>query len=277
MAYPRYNNYEQHVPPAQPATYYSAPSTSTLPSRELLSREPHRVLFAGLPPDITASDLRDLLLSEPLHLSPLTTSVTSLHSENGDFQGVMLVYVETAEDAERIRAQYSGQPIDGSLVLQVHHVLPSHVPLPLTNSATSASVTTARPATQQSRSIPTGPKASSGPTHANPQAQRSTAQRNSTAGKKVAAAVHAQAGSAPPGLALLKRIGKAGQEGDKRKQQGSANKQKANVKSQSAGANLLSRLNPPPGDHSKSNKKKNKNTKASNGNAKVNRAKGKAA
>lgn len=107
-----------------------------------------------------------------------------------------------------------------ALVLQVHHVLPSHVPLPLTNSATSASVTTARPATQQSRSIPTGPKASSGPTHANPQAQRSTAQRNSTAGKKVAAAVHAQAGSAPPGLALLKRIGKAGQEGDKRKQQG---------------------------------------------------------
>lgn len=55
----------------------------------------------------------------------------------------------------------------------------------------------------------------------------------------------------------------------------SANKQKANVKSQSAGADLLSRLNPSPGDHSKSSKK-NKNTKASNGNAKVNRAKGKA-
>lgn len=57
----------------------------------------------------------------------------------------------------------------------------------------------------------------------------------------------------------------------------SANKQKANIKSQSAGADLLSRLNPSPGDHSKNNKKKNKNTKASNGNAKVNRAKGKAA
>lgn len=57
----------------------------------------------------------------------------------------------------------------------------------------------------------------------------------------------------------------------------SANKQKANVKSQSAGADLLSRLNPSPGDHSKSSKQKNKNTKASNGNAKVNRAKGKAA
>lgn len=62
MAYPRYNNYEQRVPPAQPATYYSAPSTSMLPSREPLSREPHRVLFAGLPPDITANDLRVSLL-----------------------------------------------------------------------------------------------------------------------------------------------------------------------------------------------------------------------
>lgn len=58
MAYPRYNDYEQRVPPAQPAAYYSAPSTSALPSREPLSREPHRVLFAGLPPDITANDLR---------------------------------------------------------------------------------------------------------------------------------------------------------------------------------------------------------------------------
>lgn len=236
-----------------------------------MSREPHRVLFAGLPPDITASDLRDLLLSEPLHLSPLTTSVTSLHSENGDFQGVMLVYVETAEDAERIRAQYSGQPIDGSLVLQVHHVLPSHVSLPLTNS-----VAPARPANQQSKTIPTGPKASSGPTQTNQQAQRHSAQRNSMSGKKAAGAMHAQAESAPPGLALLKRIGKAGQEDDRRKQQGGANKQKANVKSHSAGADLLSRLNPSPGDHSKNNKK-NKNTKASNGSAKVNRAKGKAA
>ncbi|OWZ52313.1 hypothetical protein C349_05135 [Cryptococcus neoformans var. grubii Br795] len=272
MAYPRYNDYEQRVPPAQPAAYYSAPSTSALPSREPLSREPHRVLFAGLPPDITANDLRDLLLSEPLHLSPLTTSVTSLHSENGDFQGVMLVYVETAEDAERIRAQYSGQPIDGSLVLQVHHVLPSHVSLPLTNS-----VAPARPVNQRSKAIPTGPKASSGPTQASQQTQRHNAQRNSTSGKKAAGAVHAQTEGAPPGLALLKRIGKAGQEGDKRKQQGGANKQKANVKSQSAGADLLSRLNPSPGDHSKNNKKKNKNTKASNGNAKVNRAKGKAA
>lgn len=62
MAYPRYNNYEQGVPPVQPAAYYSTPSTSALPSREPLSREPHRVLFAGLPPDITASDLRVSLL-----------------------------------------------------------------------------------------------------------------------------------------------------------------------------------------------------------------------
>lgn len=107
--------------------------------------------------------------------------------------------------------------ICAALVLQVHHVLPSYVSLPLTNSVTPASVTTARPANQQSKSIPTGPKAGSGPTQANQQPQRSTVQRSSTAGKKAAGGVHAQAGSASPGLALLKRIGKAGQEGDKRK------------------------------------------------------------
>lgn len=102
-----------------------------------------------------------------------------------------------------------------ALVLQVHHVLPSHVSLPLTNS-----VAPARPANQQSKTIPTGPKASSGPTQTNQQAQRHSAQRNSMSGKKAAGAMHAQAESAPPGLALLKRIGKAGQEDDRRKQQG---------------------------------------------------------
>lgn len=102
-----------------------------------------------------------------------------------------------------------------ALVLQVHHVLPSHVSLPLTNS-----VAPARPVNQRSKAIPTGPKASSGPTQASQQTQRHNAQRNSTSGKKAAGAVHAQTEGAPPGLALLKRIGKAGQEGDKRKQQG---------------------------------------------------------
>ncbi|WWC72141.1 uncharacterized protein I206_106101 [Kwoniella pini CBS 10737] len=105
MAY-NYTNPYQSTSSAPPRPVNSPSNTVTSQARQ--------VLFSGLPVDITEKDLRELLLSDPLRLSPITTSVKCFSGPDGRFCGIALVYVANANDAERIRVNYSGQQIDGS-------------------------------------------------------------------------------------------------------------------------------------------------------------------
>ncbi|WWD19755.1 hypothetical protein CI109_104219 [Kwoniella shandongensis] len=223
MSYAYSNPYQR----PQPAFGLPAASTSAVRS------EARQVLFTGLPLDIGENDLRELLLADPLRLSPITTSVTCFCGPDGRFIGVALVYVASDIDAEKIRREYSAYTIS------VHHVLHSTQSLPL--------------------AAPTGPAA--GPRTAQPPTKPK--------GKSVAAAPATN--DKPLGLKLLARLNKPGQVKDKQ-QLALLEKQKANLsKNGKSGAALLSRLQGAPGTHAAKTKPKPK--QLASGAAKVGRAK----
>ncbi|KAK6909273.1 hypothetical protein I203_103290 [Kwoniella mangroviensis CBS 8507] len=242
MAYNYSNPYQStSAPPARP---FNPPSSSSA----AVTSQARQVLFSGLPVDISEKDLRELLLSDPLRLSPITTSVTCFSGPDGRFCGIALVYVANAADAEKIRTNYSGQQIDGSKSIE-GHILPANQSL----SAASTSITA--PSTSVPR--PTNP---------------AKAPKNKTNG---AATPNPKVDEKPAGLKLLARLSKPAQGKDK--QLALLEKQKANLaKSGASGAALLSRLQGSPKGHA-SAKTKGKATKLSTGNAKVGRAKAKAA
>ncbi|OCF61427.1 hypothetical protein L486_01075 [Kwoniella mangroviensis CBS 10435] len=243
MAYNYSNPYQStSAPPARP---FNPPSSSSA----AVTSQARQVLFSGLPVDISEKDLRELLLSDPLRLSPITTSVTCFSGPDGRFCGIALVYVANAADAEKIRTNYSGQQIDGTYTMSVQHILPANQSL----SAASTSITA--PSTSVPR--PTNP---------------AKAPKNKTNG---AATPNPKVDEKPAGLKLLARLSKPAQGKDK--QLALLEKQKANLaKSGASGAALLSRLQGSPKGHA-SAKTKGKATKLSTGNAKVGRAKAKAA
>ncbi|WWD03790.1 hypothetical protein V865_001846 [Kwoniella europaea PYCC6329] len=242
MAYNYSNPYQSTS--AAPPRPFNPPSSSSA----AVTSQARQVLFSGLPVDISEKDLRELLLSDPLRLSPITTSVTCFSGPDGRFCGIALVYVANAADAEKIRTNYSGQQIDGS-ELKEGHILPANQSL----SAASTSITA--PSTSVPR--PTNP---------------TKAPKNKTNG---AATPNAKVDEKPAGLKLLARLSKPAQGKDK--QLALLEKQKANLaKSGASGAALLSRLQGSPKGHA-SAKTKGKATKLSTGTAKVGRAKAKAA
>ncbi|ODN94774.1 hypothetical protein L198_04918 [Cryptococcus wingfieldii CBS 7118] len=249
MSYASYN-----APYGTSNSYYSAPAAP--------AEEPHRILFAGLPNDITATELRDLIISKPLSLPTLTTTVTSLYGEDGVFFNAALVHVNTWEEAEKIREEYNGRDIDGVYILQVHHILPSYISLPLSSNV----------------SIPSGPKAMQAPAaRSQPSARPAVQQKAPRKAGQQQQNGKAKAGQSnqPPGAALLSRI--SGKNGKPAPTPVAGKKAKAAAQNKSSGDNLLARLGSTPGQASKSKKNKNGNGKAANnGAAKVNRAKGKA-
>ncbi|WVN90858.1 uncharacterized protein L203_106101 [Cryptococcus depauperatus CBS 7841] len=255
-----HNSHQQQRPTNRTSSYNHPFTPTPLPasSKESL-REPHRVLFAGLPNDITASDLRDLLLSD-LHLSPLTTSVTSLHDGSGEFQGVMLVYVGSSEDAEKIRAQYSGQNLDGTYVLQVHHVLPSYVSLPFQSNFQQLAVQT-----ETNGREPRGFKDQIEPRSRAPQQPKHQAQ--GLVGNRAASNSKAKGIEKAPGLALLKRI--EGGPGNGKGQINTKKQKPVSKINKSSGASLMARMGPSPAGAASKNK-----PKSSNGDTKTKRAKG---
>ncbi|ODN73311.1 hypothetical protein L202_07857 [Cryptococcus amylolentus CBS 6039] len=260
MSYASYN-----TPYGASNSYYSAPAAPAQRPRAAPAapaEEPHRVLFAGLPNDITANELRDLIISKPLSLPALTTTVTFLHGEDGAFFNAALVHVNSWEEAEKIREEYNGRDIDGVYILQVHHILPSYISLPLSSNV----------------SIPSGPKAMQAPA-ARPQppagpAVQQNAKRKAGQQQQNGKAKAGQSNQ-PPGAALLSRI--SGKNGKPAPTPVAGKKAKAAAQNKSSGDNLLARLGSAPGQAPKSKKNKNGNGKAANnGAAKVNRAKGKA-
>ncbi|WVQ74288.1 hypothetical protein IAR50_003885 [Cryptococcus sp. DSM 104548] len=258
MSYASYNsNYRQ---PPSSTGYYAAPSASHPTRSAAPAEQPHRVLFAGLPNDITASELRDLILSEPLSLPPLTTTVTNLHGEDGAFFNAALVHVNTWEEAEKIREEYTGREIDGVYILQVHHILPSYISLPLSSNI----------------SIPSGPKAMQAPAaRPQPPVQQTNVQNapRKAAGNQQNGNARGGKPNQPPGAALLNRI--SGKNGKPAPAPVAGKKAKAAAQNKNSGDSLLARLGSAPGQAPKSNKKKNAKA-ANNGAAKVNRAKGRA-
>ncbi|WVW86302.1 hypothetical protein I302_108344 [Kwoniella bestiolae CBS 10118] len=239
MAFNYSNNPYQSTSSAASRSF-NAPASSSA----AVTSQARQVLFSGLPVDISEKDLRELLLSDPLRLSPITTSVTCFSGPDGRFCGIALVYVGNAADAEKIRVNYSGQQIDGTYTMSVQHILPANQSL----TALSPSV----PSTSVPR--PTNPP---------------KAPKNKTNGAP------AKVDEKPAGLKLLARLSKPAQAKDK--QLALLEKQKANLaKSGASGSALLSRLQGSPSGHA-SAKTKGKAAKLSTGNAKVGRAKVKAA
>ncbi|WWC64734.1 uncharacterized protein I303_107345 [Kwoniella dejecticola CBS 10117] len=246
MAY-NYSNPYQSTSSA-PARIVNPPTTSA-------TSQARQVLFSGLPVDITEKDLRELLLSDPLRLSPITTSVTCFSNPDGRFCGVALVYVANAADAEKIRLNYSGQQIDGSesdndkagadlpaYTMAVQHILPANQTL--TSSAQSASA---------------------------PVIPRPTPSLKTPKAKSNGAGAAAKGDEKPAGLKLLARLSRPGQ--PKEKQLALLEKQKANLaRSGASGTALLTRLQGGATSHASPKSK----AKAATGNAKVGRAKAKA-
>ncbi|WVF72873.1 hypothetical protein IAT40_007691 [Kwoniella sp. CBS 6097] len=230
----------------------SSSASSRLQSSPAVTSPARQILFSGLPVDIKESDLRDLLTADPLRLSPVTTSVHCFCDNTGRFNGVALIYVATAADAERVRTTYSGQQIDGTYTLSVSHVLPSEQSINSAGQPVSSSVT--------SRIQPA--KAAAQP----------AARSNGSAGGKANAVVPKgpKADNKPAGLQLLARLSKPGLPKDK--QSALLERQKANLaKKGSAGNALLSRLQSSPAGHA--SKAKGKTQRLSTGTAKVGRAK----
>ncbi|WVR00070.1 hypothetical protein IAU59_007212 [Kwoniella sp. CBS 9459] len=232
-----------------PNPYQSTSSASSRPAASQASQ----ILFSGLPVDIKENDLRDLLTADPLRLSPVTTSVHCFCDNSGRFNGVALIYVATAADAERVRVTYSGQQIDGTYTLSVSHVLPSEQGINPAGQPVSSSVT--------SRIQPVKPLA---------QPARASGNVNGKA-NAVVVPKGPKADNKPAGLQLLARLSKPGQPKDK--QSALLEKQRANLASKkgSAGNALLSRLQSSPAGHAA--KTKAKTQRLSTGTAKVGRAK----
>ncbi|OCF37998.1 hypothetical protein I317_03959 [Kwoniella heveanensis CBS 569] len=227
----------------------SSSASSRVQSSAAITSQARQILFSGLPVDIKEGDLRDLLTADPLRLSPVTTSVHCFCDSTGRFNGVALIYVATAADAERVRVTYSGQQIDGTYTLSVSHVLPSEQGINPAGQPVSSSVTSriqpAKPAAQPAKANGSG---------------------------KINAAVPKgpKADNKPAGLQLLARLSKPGQTKDK--QSALLERQKANLaKKGSAGNALLSRLQSSPAGHA--SKTKGKTQRLSTGTAKVGRAK----
>ncbi|WVQ84676.1 hypothetical protein IAT38_006831 [Cryptococcus sp. DSM 104549] len=215
---------------------------------------PTKVLFSNMPKDIAAEDLRDLLISDPLRLSALTTSVTNLFRDNGEPLGVAMVCVKDPEDAERIRRAYNGETIDGQYSLAVHHVLPSSYVLPLSeNHQQAAPAPAPAPAAQPMASTSQAyaqPHAAPVPTQTRAQQiqqqQKLTQAQSRTAkgypnGNAKALPGKPQGAKTTTGLDLLKRLSKPGQE------VGKLNSPKAkNISNKpSTAASLLSRMSNP--------------------------------
>ncbi|WVR07549.1 hypothetical protein IAU60_004591 [Kwoniella sp. DSM 27419] len=211
-----------------------------------------QILFSGLPTDISERDLRELLTTDPLRLDPGSIAVNCLYGRDGLFNGIALIHVATAVDAERVRQVYSGEIIDMTYKLSVSHILPADQPLSSAQSSASsvaARITPAKPAAKPTKpvSVLNGPKAAA-----------------DKAGKPT------PNDGKPAGLKLLARMNKPGQPKDK--QLALLDKQKANLAKAGPGANLFSRIATPP--HAA--KSKPKTPRLSSGTAKVGRAKAKA-
>ncbi|RSH82648.1 uncharacterized protein EHS24_007641 [Apiotrichum porosum] len=186
---------------------------------------PSVLLFSGLPLDVREPDLAELLTADPTRLPAASVAVTALHNSAGKFLGTFLVEVGSDADAERVRLQYSGQVIDGSHSLAVHHVLPK----------THAHPSVAPPKSVAQRIIPKLGAPAKPAQLAMQQAQQQQQQGGRQQGRKAAAGGSSGAEAKPPGIQLLSRLGKAGKAGEKERQ-------KLLKKPSTPGDALLSRL-----------------------------------
>ncbi|GMK59276.1 hypothetical protein CspeluHIS016_0702910 [Cutaneotrichosporon spelunceum] len=187
---------------------------------------PSVLLFSGLPLDVRDVDLAELLTADPIRLAAASIAVTALYNSAGTFLGTFLVEVGSDGDAERVRRQFSGQVIDGSHTLAVHHILPATAPLPTAPRAVIPAF--AQPVRGR---IAPAPAPVPVPVPA-PKAKRPTA-------KEIKDDQRA------PGLKLLSRLGKTGRAGEKERQKMLLDKQRKAVAKGHPGELLLSRLNKP--------------------------------
>ncbi|BEI81908.1 hypothetical protein CcaverHIS002_0210680 [Cutaneotrichosporon cavernicola] len=184
---------------------------------------PSVLLFSGLPLDVRETDLAELLTAEPIRLAPASIAVTALFNKTATFLGTFLVEVGSDGDAERVRRQFSGQVIDGSHTLAVHHVLPANATLPTTPRAVIPAFGT----TVKGRISPAAP--------APVPAQKA----------KWPTAKNVKDDQRAPGLRLLSRLGKGGKAGEKERQKILLDKQRKAVARANPGEALLSRLAKP--------------------------------
>ncbi|KAL7420174.1 hypothetical protein Q5752_005140 [Cryptotrichosporon argae] len=220
------------------------------------------LLFTGLPIDVRTTEVSELLAAPPLLLNPASFSIQAYYAASGAFTGTMLLELQTERDAEAVRQQFSGQVIDGSYKLAVHHVLAPHLALP---GATQHRFTTpAAPAAP-----PAFPAQALG-ARVRPVAKQQQ-QQQLQAPAKAATARPKHAGNQPEGLKLLARL--KGKPGEQDKQKALLERQRAALK-KAPGDALLSRLaGPKGGPASAAAATKKARQAAANAAAKVGRAK----
>ncbi|KLT41520.1 hypothetical protein CC85DRAFT_120131 [Cutaneotrichosporon oleaginosum] len=198
---------------------------------------PSVLLFSGLPLDVREADLAELLTAEPTRLPASSVAVTALYNQHGTFLGTFLVEVGSDGEAERVRRQFSGQVIDGSHTLAVHHVLPSTAEHP--SAAPPRALIPpfgAQPAPKPSvkgRITPAMPAPVAAKPRAKP-APKGQSQSQSQSQEERA-----------PGLKLLSRLGKGGKAGEKERQKQLLEKQRKAVAKSNPGEVLLLRLAKP--------------------------------
>ncbi|ORX35370.1 hypothetical protein BD324DRAFT_652503 [Kockovaella imperatae] len=235
---------------ASSSTKQSAPSGLADPITRstfgaAMASKGYQLFFSGLPTDIGNKDLMSLLESENISLN--TSSVQYFHSPDNVPLGMALIVVSNEDDAERLRRRFSGRLIDDTWRLTVQHMLAP------TQSFPSASIP-AYPMQPPAPAAPAAPKAK---------------QESGPKGKTQAAT---KGSDKPPGLSLLKRIGKPGEAS----QSALLAKQRANLKNKSPGNALSSRISGPKVPTLASTKAKNARTISGGGGGgatKVGRAK----